>query len=72
MDTPQPVYPPDSDDAKFIMHALKAGVPISRLEVTLAIAKMLDKPVQDVNNAWMDAHVGIQQVIRNLPQEVMG
>jgi len=66
------VYEKDGDDYKFISDAIKSGVPIGRLDITMALAKILDKKPEEVNSAWMDAHVGIQQVLRDLPREVIG
>jgi hypothetical protein len=57
-----PVY--EGEDKEWIEAGLKAGLPIGHIEYILVLAKLHDKKPADVQNAWMDAHVGVQQVFR--------
>lgn len=59
-----PVY--EGEDKDWVEAALKAGLPIGHVEYIMVLAKLHDKKPKDVQDAWMDAHVGVQQVFRGL------
>lgn len=60
------VYEEGTEERDFAEKSIKAGVPFGQLELIMALAKLLDKKPMDVQNIWLDAHVGIQQVTRSL------
>jgi hypothetical protein len=60
------VYEAGTDDREFVEQALKAGVPVAQIELIMVMSKVLEKKPVDLQNIWMDAHVGIQQVWREL------
>ncbi len=57
------VYADDSQEKEFIQQAFRAGVPIGRIEMTLVFASLLERKPQEIQDKWMDAHVGVQQVL---------
>jgi hypothetical protein len=59
------VYEEGSDERDFIEKSVKAGVPIGQVELIMVLSKQLDKKSLEIQNQWLDAHVGIQQVIRS-------
>lgn len=59
------VYEEGSDERVFVEKAVKAGVPIGQVELIMVLAKQFEKKPEDVQSQWLDAHVGIQQVIRS-------
>lgn len=60
------------EDAKWVRKALKAGVPVGQIEFILLISKLHDKKPQEVQDMWMDAHVGVQQQFRKIDEVVEG
>lgn len=54
------------DDRKWIENALKAGLPVGHIEYILVLAALTEKTPLEVQNKWMDAHVGVQQIFREL------
>ena len=54
------------EDAEWVTQALKAGIPIGHIEYILLQAKLHDKKPADIQSMWMDAHVGVQQIWREL------
>lgn len=60
------VYAPGTDDHEFVEQALKAGVPVAQIELIMVMSQCLEKKPIELQNMWMDAHVGIQQVWREL------
>lgn len=56
----------EGETKEWVENALKAGLPIGHIEYILVLAKLNDKTPKEVQDAWMDAHVGVQQVFREL------
>jgi hypothetical protein len=62
--TPEFVF--DGENRKWIEGALKAGLPIGHIEYILVLAQLHDKSPKDIQDGWMNAHVGVQQIFRAL------
>ena len=62
------VYAEGTDEREFVDKSLKAGVPIAQIEVIMVLSKYLEKKPLEIQSAWMDAHVGVQQVFRGLTE----
>jgi uncharacterized protein with FMN-binding domain len=60
------VYEAGSEERDFVEKSLKAGVPQGQIELIMVLAKLTEKKPVDVQNLWMDQHVGIQQVFREI------
>lgn len=54
------------EDRDWVENALKAGLPIGHIEYILTLAALHEITPLEVQNKWMDAHVGVQQVFRSL------
>lgn len=54
------------EDRQWVENALKAGLPIGHIEFILTVAALTEKKPLEVQNKWMDAHVGVQQIFREL------
>ena len=54
------------EDKQWIENALKAGLPVGHIEYILVLAALTEKKPLEVQNKWMDAHVGVQQIFREL------
>jgi hypothetical protein len=58
------VYAGETKD--WVENALKAGLPVGHIEYILVFAALTEKNPREVQNKWMDAHVGVQQIFREL------
>jgi hypothetical protein len=54
------------ETADWIKSALLAGVPLGHVEYILLVAALHDKKPSEIQAKWMDAHVGVQQIFREL------
>jgi hypothetical protein len=60
------VYEEGTPDKEFVSNSLKAGVPLGQIELIMVVAKVTEKAPLDIQKIWMDTHVGVQQVFKEL------
>lgn len=59
------VFEEGSEERKYVEQALATGQSMNDTATVLLVSRLLNKPVLEVQSAWMDVKVGIQQVFRD-------
>jgi hypothetical protein len=61
------VYEKGTPEYEFVSASLRAGVSPTRVEMILVLAKLTDKKPLEIQSMWMDAHIGLLQINREIP-----